>query len=141
MNQLRKFWKSSKALSPVVATVMLIAIAVAVSVATAGWLGGMSFTLMGNAEQARITNTVFNSPTAITITIQNTGSSSVTIENAHIDGNATAITGGPLTISKGTSGSLTLTPSVGQFTPNTQYTTTLSTAKSTTLFCQATYNP
>jgi len=141
MNYLRKFWKNSKALSPVVATVMLIAIAVVVSVGTAGWLGGLSFALMGNAEQAIITNAQFNNSTAITVTIQNTGSLSVVIKSAYIDGNATAITGGMLKISKGTTGSLTLAPSVGQFISNTPYTITLSTAKSTTLFCQSTYNP
>ena len=141
MNYLRKFWKNSKALSPVVASIMLIAIAVAVSVGTAGWLSGMSFGLMDKAEQARIINTQFNNSTAITVTIQNTGSNSIAINGACIDGNTSAIPEGTLTISKGTTGSVTLAPSVGQFISNTQYTITLSTAKSTTLFCQATYNP
>jgi flagellin-like protein len=141
LNYLGKFWKNSKALSPVVATVMLIAIAVVVSVGTAGWLGGMSLDFMGNAEQARITNIQFNNSTAITVTIQNTGSFSVVIKSAYIDGNNTAITGGTLTISKGTTGSLTLVPSVGQFISGTEYTITLSTARSNTLFYKATYSP
>ena len=54
----RKFKKNAKALSPVVASIILIAVTVAVSVVVAAWMGGMTIGLMGNAEQASITNDV-----------------------------------------------------------------------------------
>ena len=39
---LRKLKKNSKALSPVVASIILIAVTVAVSVVVAAWMGGMT---------------------------------------------------------------------------------------------------
>ncbi len=56
----RKFRKNAKALSPVVASIILIAVTVAVSVVVAAWMGGMTIGLMGNAEQVSITNVAFN---------------------------------------------------------------------------------
>ena len=55
----RKFKKNAKALSPVVASIILIAVTVAVSVVVAAWMGGMTIGLMGNAEQASIANIAF----------------------------------------------------------------------------------
>ena len=55
----RKFKKNSKALSPVVASIILIAVTVAVSVVVAAWMGGMTIGLMGNAEQVSVTNVAF----------------------------------------------------------------------------------
>ena len=55
----RKFKKNSKGLSPVVASIILIAVTVAVSVVVAAWMGGMTIGLMGNAEQVSITNLGF----------------------------------------------------------------------------------
>ncbi len=52
----RKFNKNAKALSPVVASIILIAVTVAVSVVVAAWMGGMSLGLMNNAEQVTVTN-------------------------------------------------------------------------------------
>ncbi len=62
MNYIRKFKKNAKALSPVVASIILIAVTVAVSVVVAAWMGGMTIGLMGNAEQASITNMVLTNP-------------------------------------------------------------------------------
>ena len=64
MNYIRKFKKNSKALSPVVASIILIAVTVAVSVVVAAWMGGMTIGLMGNAEQASITNIGFTQATS-----------------------------------------------------------------------------
>ncbi len=57
---LRKINKNTKALSPVVASIILIAVTVAVSVVVAAWMGGMSLGLMNNAEQVTASNPVFN---------------------------------------------------------------------------------
>ncbi len=67
MKSFRNIKKDAKALSPVVASIILIAVTVAVSVVVAAWMGGMSIGLMGNAEQATITNIAFDNTGANTI--------------------------------------------------------------------------
>ena len=62
MNYIRKFKKNSKALSPVVASIILIAVTVAVSVVVAAWMGGMTIGLMGSAEQVSVTNVAMPDP-------------------------------------------------------------------------------
>jgi archaeal type IV pilus assembly protein PilA len=106
---LRKIKKNSKALSPVVASIILIAVTVAVSVVVAAWMGGMSIGLMSNAEQATITNLDLTSATAVIATVQNTGNSPVTLTAAYVNG--VVATSNPTlgTIAKGASASFTLT--------------------------------
>ena len=115
MNYIRKLKKNSKALSPVVASIILIAVTVAVSVVVAAWMGGMTIGLMGNAEQASITNIGFTQATSsasayLTVAVQNTGTTDVKISTVYIDGNSVAANQTlPWTIAKGASGTVTLT--------------------------------
>jgi flagellin-like protein len=75
--------RSRKALSPVVASIILIAVTVAVSIAVAAWMGALTFNFMAT-EQIKITNMAF--PAAqVTITIMNTGTSPVTISEVHVN--------------------------------------------------------
>lgn len=143
MNTYRKFRKNAKALSPVVASIILIAVTVAVSVVVAAWMGGMTIGLMGNAEQVAVSNAVFNSDDVVTLTVRNTGGATVTINSATVDGNSTAILPLTLNIAKGTSESLevTLDPLSAKFIPGAQYEIRLVTAKGTTIVYTATYNP
>jgi len=48
---LRKLFKSRKALSPVVAAIILIAVTVAVAIAVAAWMGALTLTFMRLAEE------------------------------------------------------------------------------------------
>jgi flagellin-like protein len=48
-----KILKSKKALSPVVASIILIAVTVAVSIAVAAWMGALTFTFMGQQNNYR----------------------------------------------------------------------------------------
>ena len=91
MNTFRKIKKNAKALSPVVASIILIAVTVAVSVVVAAWMGGMSIGMMGNAEQATVSNVYFNpGGTQITVTISNTGAGTMNFTAAYVNGlNAT----------------------------------------------------
>jgi flagellin-like protein len=94
MNTYQKLRKSKKALSPVVASIILIAVTVAVSVVVAAWMGGMSLGLMGNAEQLKVTNVQFNvaDPTnTITISVQNNGGADATISKLYINGQSVAL--------------------------------------------------
>jgi flagellin-like protein len=82
-----KILKSKKALSPVVASIILIAVTVAVSIAVAAWMGALTFTFMGT-EQIQITNMDFpatGSSGVIRVTINNTGTSPVTINEAWVN--------------------------------------------------------
>lgn len=81
-----KILRSKKALSPVVASIILIAVTVAVSIAVAAWMGALTFTFMAT-EQIQITNMEFIGATnnIIRVTINNTGTSPVTMNEAWIN--------------------------------------------------------
>ena len=77
MKTLRKFRKNVKALSPVVASIILIAVTVAVSIAVAAWMGALTVGFMGT-EQLSITSATFGTGN-VTLAVSNTGTTSVTI--------------------------------------------------------------
>jgi flagellin-like protein len=81
-----KILKSRKALSPVVASIILIAVTVAVSIAVAAWMGALTFNFMAT-EQGQITNLSFTttSPTSVTITFNNTGTTPITINEVWVN--------------------------------------------------------
>ena len=138
----KKFRKNSKAISPVVAEIILIAVTVAVSVVVAAWMSGMTIGLTGNAEKASITNEVALSTSAVQLTVQNTGSSTVIITSATIDGLATNVTSSAtISILKGTSQTFSITAVGLAMTPTAEYTITLQTAKGNTITGQITYSP
>jgi flagellin-like protein len=96
-----KILKSKKALSPVVASIILIAVTVAVSIAVAAWMGALTFTFTAT-EQIQITNMQFG-PTGtnswIAVTINNTGTSPVTINEAWVNNVKQTVSELPKTIS------------------------------------------
>jgi hypothetical protein len=98
---------------------------------------------MGNAEQAQVTGTAYDSASAAYVTVQNTGSASVSITSASIDSNAATINGtlnGPVSIAKGQSAVVTVAfQGALQFTNTAQYTIKLQTAKGNTLTTTYTY--
>ncbi len=53
--KMKRLLKNKKALSPVVAAIILIAVTVAVSIAVAAWMGNMTFQFMDN-RRMKITN-------------------------------------------------------------------------------------
>jgi len=79
--------KSRKALSPVVASIILIAVTVAVSIAVAAWMGALTFNFMGSSSLT-ITDVNFDSTAPmynITLTMKNTGTKQVTIGQIKIN--------------------------------------------------------
>lgn len=86
--KMRKLWRSRKALSPVIAAIILIAVTVAVSIAVAAWMGALTFTFMGY-EDIEITQVTWTPNTALAIIIDNTGTKDVTVD--HIEINYAAI--------------------------------------------------
>ena len=80
-----KILKSKKALSPVVASIILIAVTVAVSIAVAAWMGALTFTFMGY-EKLQITKVEWTTPnSAFKITVNNTGTKDLTIDHVEIN--------------------------------------------------------
>jgi flagellin-like protein len=123
--------KNIKAITPVVATVILVAVTVAVSITCGAWLGGLTRSFTRN-DQFTVNSVVFTgtSPNydGINMSIQNTGSSSWTIVSpAHIN-SATNVVVTPT----GTANTLTAAPGKTIYiqlaytcTSGNQYTTTL----------------
>ena len=80
-----KMLRSKKALSPVVASIILIAVTVAVSIAVAAWMGALTIGFMGGGEQVEIRNISFSGNTTATLKIKNTGTSPVTIQEVWVN--------------------------------------------------------
>ncbi len=76
--------RSRKALSPVVASIILIAVTVAVSIAVAAWMGALSFNFM-NTEQGQLTNLQYTTDN-VAATFQNTGTTPITITEYWVNG-------------------------------------------------------
>jgi flagellin-like protein len=109
---MRKLFKSRKALSPVVAAIILIAVTVAVSIAVAAWMGALTFTFM-KTEELKITSMTFASTANITLTLRNTGTSKVTISEVKVNDGAVTVSSTspilPLDVNAGATPTLKIT--------------------------------
>jgi flagellin-like protein len=90
-----KILRSKKALSPVVASIILIAVTVAVSIAVAAWMGALSFSFMGSGEQLNVGSPYawYNASSTVKIDVSVPGGSAVTIESVRINGTSYTPTG------------------------------------------------
>ena len=82
---MRKMFKSKKALSPVVAAIILIAVTVAVSIAVAAWMGALTFTFMKTEELKVQSHTWATNRTSISLTMKNTGTGALTVSEVRIN--------------------------------------------------------
>jgi len=81
---------SRKGISPVIATVILVAVAITVAVSVAYWMGGIS-SLYTRLEKVEISSTSVSKDATtgnytITINIKNTGSADATLDYVYING-------------------------------------------------------
>jgi flagellin-like protein len=131
-----KMLRSRKALSPVVASIILIAVTVAVSIAVAAWMGALSFSFMSSGEQLQLGNP-WNWDTAtnsVYINVTNAGSSTIVMYQGRIDNNQATLTAiwlsssatPSLTIPKGDKACV-LISRTANFTAGTAYTFTIVT--------------
>lgn len=121
-----KILKSKKALSPVVASIILIAVTVAVSIAVAAWMGALTFTFMATEEITFTGHTWVMASDQIKITVKNTGTSALTISEVRVsdETNSTAGWTGTTALGAGKSTTLTITgtPYLGStFASGTKY--------------------
>jgi flagellin-like protein len=106
---MKNFRRSKKALSPVVASIILIAVTVAVSIAVAAWMGALTVGFMGSSS-ININSVSFTGSDVVTLSLKNTGTKSVTISQVKINNAAVTIASGNMTTSDaGDTGTLVLT--------------------------------
>ncbi len=80
---MKRLFKSRKALSPVVAAIILIAVTVAVSIAVAAWMGALTFTFM-QTEELKVLSHTWNGTTYIDLSVKNTGTGALTITEVRV---------------------------------------------------------
>jgi flagellin-like protein len=122
-NNMKKLLKSKKALSPVVAAIILIAVTVAVSIAVAVWMGSLSFNFM-STEQLTITGVTFGpANTTITARVLNTGTVDVIISGATVTGNGvnSVSVAVPVNIGEGVAEDVNITITDGAWSPTYLY--------------------
>jgi flagellin-like protein len=135
-----KILKSKKALSPVVASIILIAVTVAVSIAVAAWMGALSVGFMTTEQLTIVDVRLSNSTTKqVYIEVSNTGGGTVTITDIRIDEVTYKNFGGsnngqldinlPLDLSKGNSTTFTITFTSWPFQSGVKYYFKVFTAK------------
>jgi flagellin-like protein len=129
---MKSFRKSIKALSPVVASIILIAVTVAVSIAVAAWMGALSFGFMGSSENLNVGNPWGWTATTVYLNVTNNGGSSITLNAVRVGSSmATFVVdyrsgaGTGTTLQAGESAGLKVTSS---FTSGVPYTITIVTA-------------
>jgi len=83
-NKIRKFRRNAKAISPIIATLLLIAIAVVAALVTYAWVMGYIGFQTANTGKSIQIQSMSDTPQSITVYVQNTGSpgSSVTFSSA-----------------------------------------------------------
>ena len=136
-----KILKSRKALSPVIAAIILIAVTVAVSIAVAAWMGALTIGLMGGGEQLKIVDVTYDqSGKKVSIEVMNTGVSTITISDIRIDekkydstawnGTCTDLTGdSTYDLDKGESHTFEITFTSWPFSSGVKYSFTVVTAQ------------
>jgi flagellin-like protein len=138
MNILRKIRKNAKALSPVIASIILIAVTVAVSIAVAAWMGGMTVGFMGTAENLNVGNPWGWNANIVYLNVTNNGAQALTIQSVRIGSNVTSFTTQshsdattpgtfPLTLKPGEQAGLAIQTSTGNWNVGIPYTITLIT--------------
>ncbi len=88
---MKRLLKSRKALSPVVAAIILIAVTVAVSIAVAAWMGALTFTFMKTESLEFPVTVTWGGPSGdpnnnITLTVKNTGSVDLYLSVCKVNG-------------------------------------------------------
>ena len=128
---------AKKALSPVVASVILIAVVIAVSIATAAWLSGLSGSFM-QIEELHATNHQWGPNVSyIDVTLNNTGTQSVRLSSVSVNSQPASVTYvvGSSQIGDGESAVLRISD---PFVPGAVYQFAFQTARGNKFFYRAT---
>ncbi|MEM2917700.1 MAG: archaellin/type IV pilin N-terminal domain-containing protein [Candidatus Bathyarchaeia archaeon] len=124
---MKKLWKNIKALSPVVAAIILIAVTVAVSIAVAAWMGALTFTFTKTEELKPVGHSWVGN-NQINITVTNTGASDLVISGAQVDDQTATFSAGTTSLAKGSSTWVLITKPSGNFIAGVKYNFAILTA-------------
>jgi flagellin-like protein len=103
---MRKLLKSKKALSPVVAAIILIAVTVAVSIAVAAWMGSLTIGFM-ETKELTVTQMTFDATNNnMTVYCTNSGTSDITVSLIKVNGVTESTFSGTTTYAAGASGQI-----------------------------------
>jgi flagellin-like protein len=121
-----RFKVSQRAVSPVIATLLMIAIAVAASIIVYVWSIGLLGGLMGSGgsqtkEQLIMEAYNWVTPTSLIFTLRNVGSSPSTVASVYLGGNPLT-TGASTPIAVGSSTQFTFSGVSGSYTTGAAYT-------------------
>ncbi len=106
--------KNNKALSPVIAAIILIAVVVAVSIAVAAWMGSISFSFMKVDELTVSSHTWASDNSYVDLILKNSGTSTITINDVKVNdvlATDVAFTSGNATLGAGDTSILRVTQS------------------------------
>jgi flagellin-like protein len=126
--------RTKKALSPVVATIILLAVVIAVAIASVAWMSSLTFSFM-EIEELRITGEQWGPDCSyVDLTLRNIGTSSIAINSVTM--NSQSITSftfvsGSETLASGESAVVRITET---FVPQGKYSITFSTTKGNSFF-------
>jgi flagellin-like protein len=142
--KMKKLLRSMKALSPVVATIILLAVTVAVSIAVAAWMGALTFTFMGGSENLNVGypwgwTLAPSTNDYVYVNVTNNGGGSIILNTIRIGSTQCLVTpqnhsdtgtplAWPLTLSAGEMAGLKITYTGKDFTAGVPYTITIVTA-------------
>ena len=109
---MRTLGKAKKGISPVIATIILIAITIVIAIAVAAWVFGLFKSYTGgpavtiNAAQSSCSG----SSGTCTLVVSNQGGNSVSIVGATVNGQTWSVIGGTVTVSAGTQTNVAISP-------------------------------
>ncbi|MQY62179.1 hypothetical protein GH146_02680 [archaeon] len=136
---MKKLLKSKKAMSPVIAAIILIAVTVAVSIAVAAWMGSLTIGFM-ETEEMRIASVTFTGTDTINIIVVNSGTEVVEVTAATVTFGSTTVSLTDLTdtVAAETTDTVTLTDITIIVAAGTTYDIELITAAGNTYSYSAT---
>jgi len=97
---------AKKGISPVIATIILIAITIVIAIAVAGWVFGLFGSYSRTQAVTIVASASSCTPSSCQIMVSNQGGSAVTVVSASINGMSASSLGGTQTISAGGSGTV-----------------------------------
>jgi len=107
---MRTLGKAKKGISPVIATIILIAITIVIAIAVAAWVFGLFKSYSGTNAVTVVSglSSCSSSNSQCTIVLSNQGGNSVTVIGASINGASVSL-GGTLTVSANSQATIILT--------------------------------
>lgn len=115
---MRYFRKNKKAVSPVLATLLMIAVAVAAALVTYAWVMGYLGNTTGKVGKAIQIQSTAKTGTDLSVWVQNVGDGPVTLDSLYVNGVKMTASGAG-TLAKGDTIALTTAWDAGWAAPNT----------------------